>query len=232
MAHRADILAPACAWAESTQPKPRSRSIASRLGNAIRALKPGVPKERCIEEKVCAINSDAMTEVEECLISKPEAFRDDISTQSGGSRGSSREGSICLSLAESFEESPSLPGSIEEVSVPSKSPIRSELDDLAVVIADRARSKFSGRAYHDVRNAFLAVDIDGDGKLNQKELIAFCQHFDLSSEVAVRFFKLLTKLDRRDTGFVDWSAFMATYAPVFNKKTDFQLNSGASIVYV
>jgi hypothetical protein len=228
MAHRADILAPACAWAESTQPKPRSRSIASRLGNAVRALKPGVRKERCTKEKLCAIDADAMTEVEECLISKPEAFRDDISTQSGGSRGSSR-GSICLSLAESFEEVPSLPGSIDEVSVPSKSLSKSELDDLAAVIADRARSKFSGRAYHDVRSAFLAVDIDGDGKLNQMELIAFCRHFDLSSQVAVRFFNLL---DRHDTGVVNWASFMAKYAPVFNKKTDFQLNSGASIIYV
>jgi len=109
-------------------------------------------------------------------------------------------------------------------SVLSNLPRRSELDDLALVIADRAQSKFSGRVYQDVRNAFLAADVDADGKLNEMEAIAFCQHFDLSSEVASRFFTLL---DRCETGSIDWSFFLAIYAPVFNKKTDFQLNAGA-----
>jgi len=125
---------------------------------------------------------------------------------------------------ESVEEPSSLPGSIDEIPMPSKLPRRSELDDLALVIADCAQARFSGRVYQDVRNAFLAADVDADGKLNEMEAIAFCQHFDLSSEVASRFFTLL---DRGETGSANWSSFMAKYAPVFNKKTDFQLNAGA-----
>merc|ERR1719321_2293923 len=81
-----------------------------------------------------------------------------------------------------------------------------ELHDLADEIAKRAKTKFSGRVYQDVRNAFLAVDTNGDGKLTQSEALAFCQHFDLSSEIASRLFTLL---DHNETGLADWSSFLA-----------------------
>lgn len=236
MAHCAHVFGPACAWSESAQPKQRSKCIASRLGNAIRAMKPAGRKDTSTEEKTRAVNADALIEVEECSLSKSKTLSDDdISTQSGSSRcSSSRSSKICLS--EAVEESPSLPGAIEEISIPSKvsSPPessndlpkkseldvfearKSELDVMVAVIAESARAKFSGRVYQDVRNAFLAVDINGDGRLQLSEAIAFCQHFDLSSEFASRFFTLL---DRHETGLANWNVFLATYASVLYKKS-------------
>jgi len=219
MAHCAHVLAPSCAWAASTEPKKRSRSVVSQLGNALRAMKPG--SRRSTQEKVCVLNADALTEVEnlqDFSMSKMSLNDDEISTQSGGSR------SRASSFAESMEELASLPGSLEEIAMPSTSLRNSELDELAHVIADRAQSKFSGRVYQDVRNAFLSVDANGDGKLTAKEALAFCQHFDLSPKVTSRFFSLL---DHHETGLANWSSFLATCAPVFNKKTDFKLNAGA-----
>merc|ERR1711869_96706 len=101
----------------------------------------------------------------------------------------------------------------------------SEVHELATLLADQAQSKFSGRVYQDVRNTFLAVDADGDGKLTPTEALAFCQHFDLSPKTASRFFTLLEQLDHSETGLADWSAFLAAYAPVFMKKTDLKRNA-------
>lgn len=235
MAHCARILAPSCAWSESTEPKKRSRSIASRLGNAIRAMKPNA--KRSEEEQVtevCVLNAAAMKDYEDCSFGKETLSCDEISTQSGGSRRSSfsltsQSSSSCL--AESIEEM-MLPGTIEEVSPSSSqscksensgSELQTELQALACVVADHAQSKFSGRVYQDVRNAFLAVDTNGDGKLTPTEALAFCQHFDLPPATTSRFFKLL---DRSETGLADWSLFLAQYAPVFTKKTDLQRNPG------
>jgi len=243
MAHCARILAPSCAWSESTEPKKRSRSIASRLGNAIRAMKPLA--KRSDEEQVtevCVLNAAAMSlkDHEDCSFMKgarKESY-DEISTQSGGSRPGSRRSSFSLAsqsssscLTESVEEM-TLPGTLEEISSQrsiSASSCQScksessgsELQALACVIADHAQAKFSGRVYQDVRNAFLAVDTNGDGKLTPTEALAFCQHFDLSPATTSRFFTLL---DRSETGLADWSSFLAAYAPVFTKKTDLQRN--------
>jgi len=235
MATGARILAPSCAWTDSTEPKKRSRSIASRLGNAIRAMKP--PSKRSEEEQVtevCILNAAALKRHEDCGVVKKTLSYDDIdeiSTQSGGSRSGSKSSvgslssSVCLS--ETSEEM-MLPGTPEEMS-PSSSPScksensGSELEALAGIIADQAQSKFSGRVYQDVRNAFLAVDANGDGKLTPTEALAFCQHFDLSPATTSRFF---TSLDHGETGLADWSSFLARYAPVFMKKTDLKRNPG------
>eukprot|EP00746_Dinoflagellata_sp_MGD_P166929 gnl/MRDRNA2_/MRDRNA2_97166_c0_seq1.p1 gnl/MRDRNA2_/MRDRNA2_97166_c0~~gnl/MRDRNA2_/MRDRNA2_97166_c0_seq1.p1 ORF type:complete len:297 (-),score=32.83 gnl/MRDRNA2_/MRDRNA2_97166_c0_seq1:163-1005(-) len=243
----ANVLTSACAWAKSAQPKKRSRSLVSRLSDAIRAMKPAA--RTSTEEKVCVIDGDSLTEIQECHISfsKMPVDSDDISTQSGSSRRQekvkeeeqlnsespdrcSRKSSKYLmsellnndTIGHLQELSP-LPGSTDEISMPFTLPEKSELDELAIVIADRARSKFSGRVYQDVHNVFLAVDDDGDGQITQAEAVAFCQHFDLSSEIALRFFTLL---DRHGTGLTSWTSFMAKYAAVFNNKTDFQRNSG------
>lgn len=231
MAHCAHVFAPSCAWAESTEPKKRSSSIASRFGNAIRAMKPRA--RRSEEEPVCMLERSN----EDRNLMKPQKrilSDDEISTQSGGSRRSSRSldsslESQCSStyLTDTVEEMSlpgTLPGTPEEVSPSSscESP-NPELKALAGVIADHAQSKFSGRVYQDVRNAFLAVDANGDGKLTPTEALAFCQHFEMSAAVTSRFFTLL---DRDETGLADWSAFLAQYAPVFTKKTDFRLNAG------
>jgi len=219
MAHCAHhrLAAPACAWAETAQPKQRSRSIASRLGNAIRAMKPSASKSA--EEKVAA---SALTEIKELCISKSHRDDDELSTECGDDECISRP-STCGSLSEFGGEWSVLPGAVEEISGPSTTQRKSELDELAMIIADAAQSKFSGRVYQDVRSAFVAADSNGDGKLTQTETLAFCQHFGLSSEVASRLFALL---DRHETGLANWSSFLAKYAPIFNKKTDHQLNAG------
>lgn len=215
-------MAPASAWAESTEPQKRSSSIASRLGNAIRAMKP--TSKKSTENQPSKFIADTLTEIEECSISNmpwKAVNEDDISTQMSSSRSSS---SISIS---SVDDLSSLPGSIEEISMPCTSALKSELDELALVIADRARARGSGRVYQDVRNAFLAVDGDGDGKLTHAETIAFCQSFNLSPEMTSRFFTLL---DIHKTGLASWSSFLAKHSPVFMKsqyqKERYQLNAG------
>jgi hypothetical protein len=235
MAHCARILAPSCAWSESTEPKKRSRSIASRLGNAIRAMKPLAKRfeEEPVTE-VFVLNAAAVKDHEDCSLEKETMSYDEISTQSGGSRRSSfslasQSSSACLT--ESVEEM-MLPGTPEEISPSSSQSCKSEnsgsiqgseLQALARIIADHAQSKFSGRVYQDVRNAFLAVDTNGDGKLTPTEALAFCQHFNLSPATTSRFFALL---DHSETGLADWSSFLAQTASVFMKKTDLKLNPG------
>jgi hypothetical protein len=201
----------------------RSSSIASRLGNAIRAMKP--TSKKSTENQPSKFIADTLTEIEECSISNmplKAVNEDDISTQMSSSRSSS---SISMS---SVDDLSSLPGSIEEISMPCTSALKSELDEFALVIADRARCRGSGRVYQDVRNAFLAVDGDGDGKLTQAETVAFCQSFDLTSpEMTSRFFTLL---DIHKTGLASWSSFLAKHSPVFMKsqyrKEGYQLNAG------
>jgi hypothetical protein len=179
----------------------------------------------CEEEQVCVLNAAALGTVD-CSLVKQTLSDDEISTQSGGSRRSS------LSL-QSESSSPSNTDSVEELMLPgipeeilsASSNSNSDLKALASTIAFHARFKFSGRVYQDVRNAFLAVDANGDGKLTPTEALAFCHHFDLSPATTSRFFKLL---DHKETGLADWSSFLALYAPVFKKKTDsdFRRNSG------
>lgn len=138
-----------------------------------------------------------------------------VSTQSGGS--------TCSSRSSSPNSVSSLPGAVdEEISLPPIQTKMSELQDLANHIASRAKSKFSGRVFEDVRNAFLAVDENGDGKLTASEAQAFCEHFSLSAEKTERFFKLL---DRHDTGLADWKSFLSVHAPVFKRKTDCKRNA-------
>jgi len=243
MAHCAHVLIPSAAWAESTEPKKRNRGITTRLGNAIRALKPGTKKvkeELITEDQVYSLNTDAVMEMENCCLSKQPVSDDAVSTlstQSGGSRCSSaclsKASSAFLSRSASLTDSVEeivLPGSVEETSMPSNLCKQTELHDriheLATILADHAQSKFSGRVYQDVRNAFLALDANGDGKLTPSEALAFCQHFDLPPRTTSSFFALL---DIHKTGLADWSSFLARYAPVFKKKTEHLLNGKGRI---
>jgi len=248
MVHCAHILAPSSAWAASTHSKHCNQSVASRFGDAIRALKPGVKKT--LEERVFVLNADLLTEMQEWSVSKQPLTDEDISTEAGTSRRTSRVSEAesrtssvrelpllpgCIdeistefishrtTSTKSVEEIPLLPGLIDEMPVSSHPPRKSELDNLAAIVADHAQSKFSGRVYQDVRNAFLAVDANGDGKVTHAEMLAFCQHFNLSSEIASQLFSLL---DQHDTGLVHWSSFLTQCAPIFNKKSDHKLNAG------
>lgn len=227
MVHCAHVLAPSTAWAESTEPKKRNRGITTRLGNAIRALKPGTKKakeEQITEDQVFALDADMAMEMKKyCMVSSDDDISM-LSTRSGSSRCSSVGKASSSSFSESAEEMV-LPWCIEDTSTPSNVSKQDELNErlheLATLIADRAQSMFSGRVYQDVRNAFLAVDANGEGKLTPSEALAFCQHFDLPPTTTSSFFALV---DHCDTGLADWSSFLARYAPVFMKKTDHRLN--------
>jgi hypothetical protein len=72
----------------------------------------------------------------------------------------------------------------------------------------------AGFDYQTVRNAFLAVDTDGDGKLSLREVTAFAQYFGLPACTASQFFDLL---DRGD-GAADWRQFMAMYGTVLSER--------------
>jgi len=194
-------------------------------------MKPPGSKRREAEPvtEVCVLNSAALSEHEDCSLVKKTQSYDEISTQSGDSRRSSsslsfESSSSSSCLTESMQEMllPWTPETISPSSSQSCKSETSELQALACVIADHAQSKFSGRVYQDVRNAFLAVDTNGDGKLTPTETTAFCQHFDLSPATTSRF---STLLDDSETGLADWSSFLARYAPVFLKKTDLKRNA-------
>lgn len=204
-----------------------------------------------IDSHCPSLNVDVLIELNESQSPKDKMKRrwsdDEISTNLGTS-----------SCTGSIEEVTSLPGSVEELPLPSctssttssascnsvfsddedfqvevkygidgqpqlrgKLRLSTELHQMALLISRRAASKFTGRVSTDVRNAFLAVDTNGDGKLTPEELAAFCGHFDLTTEIATRFFALL---DPDNTGVADWVSFLARYAPVFRQNTKFRLN--------
>jgi len=257
MVHCAHNLVP-FACAASTSPK---RPLRSRLGDAIRALTPRrVRRTKNFKEadSHCpSLNVDVLIELNECQSPTPDKMKrrwsdDEISTNLGTSS--------CTGSESHPEEITSLPGSVEEIPLPSctssttsrascssvlsddsdfqvevkygldgkpqvsgKLRLHTELHQMALLISQRAASKFTGRVSSDVRNAFVAVDTNGDGKVTPAELAAFCEHFDLTTEIATRFFTLL---DPDDTGVADWSSFFARYAPVFRENTKFRLNPG------
>lgn len=241
----AHILAPSKAWAPTRSPK-LTRRRPSKVGNAIRAMKPRFGKAKTEDLSVCVLNEDLLSELEDEDREKRRSFSSDASTQSPDSGTSSSSASVA--------EEVSLPGSVtpssEEISTPStlSDPcplscdeeecdlevtsiacnhrktelphLANELHQMAILISQRAASKYSGRVYQDVRNAFLVIDADGDGKICLAEARAFCKHFDLTPEIATRFFSLL---DPHQSGLGDWSAFLAKCAPVFRGKSNWRL---------
>lgn len=90
-----------------------------------------------------------------------------------------------------------------------------EFKRMARMIGEKAEFK-----YRTVRDAFVAVDANGDGKLDWREIRAFFQHFGLPEDVALHFFKLM---DRDGSGDIDWKEFMAVFAPVFRPNEVFNL---------
>lgn len=88
-----------------------------------------------------------------------------------------------------------------------------EFKRMARMIGEKAEFK-----YRTVRDAFVAVDANGDGKLDVHEITAFFKHFGLAEDVALHFFKLM---DRDGSGDIDWKEFMAVFAPVFRPSETF-----------
>lgn len=270
MEHCAHIVAPSSAW--STEPKLdhslSTRGI-SRLGDAIRALKPRT-KKATTEEDSHLVNELGEHGRQKRPLSDETlstAASDECSVASDESFSASDEYERPQNTEEQIVNF-SLPGSVETIPVPSSTCSASadsddedkcdlevasiacnhdlnqptsldhdcrnhralyrqtELRQMALLISRRAASKYSGRVYQDVRNAFLAVDADADGKISPTEADAFGKHFNLSPEITKHFFSLL---DPHQTGTANWSSFLAKFAPVFLEKTDWRHNPKSNL---
>lgn len=78
-----------------------------------------------------------------------------------------------------------------------------ELKRIAKMIGAKAHYQ-----YRVIRDAFLAADADGDGRLTEEELATFSNNFDVSMSVASKFY---AALEKDEHGTVDWKRFLATY---------------------
>eukprot|EP00746_Dinoflagellata_sp_MGD_P012383 gnl/MRDRNA2_/MRDRNA2_126399_c0_seq1.p1 gnl/MRDRNA2_/MRDRNA2_126399_c0~~gnl/MRDRNA2_/MRDRNA2_126399_c0_seq1.p1 ORF type:complete len:446 (+),score=72.04 gnl/MRDRNA2_/MRDRNA2_126399_c0_seq1:158-1339(+) len=76
--------------------------------------------------------------------------------------------------------------------------------------------------YMVVRNAFLALDANGDGKLSEKEVMAFCNHVQLPALLSAQFYTLM---DKDEHGNADWRRFMATYGTYLKEPTTCGISS-------
>lgn len=153
-------------------------------------------------------------------------------------RMSSKSSTASTRSASPCSVAPSLPGSVDyeqdsgsrsrssSVSAGSRSSSKAsisssftadaqEVQRIARMINEEARSRCAVDRYRPVRDAFMAVDTDQDGQISAAECTAFFQHFGMTEDIAVRFHILM---DRTGTGRADWREFMAMFAPVFQKK--------------
>eukprot|EP00746_Dinoflagellata_sp_MGD_P095527 gnl/MRDRNA2_/MRDRNA2_38279_c0_seq1.p1 gnl/MRDRNA2_/MRDRNA2_38279_c0~~gnl/MRDRNA2_/MRDRNA2_38279_c0_seq1.p1 ORF type:complete len:250 (-),score=46.80 gnl/MRDRNA2_/MRDRNA2_38279_c0_seq1:344-1093(-) len=108
----------------------------------------------------------------------------------------------------------SLPGSVmsddeDESLSTDPSYQQAELKRIAKQVA--RKTDFS---YRIIRNSFVAVDADGDGRLTSSEVESFCTHIGISASVAARFYALM---DKDEFGNANWQKFMAVFAPVFKE---------------
>jgi len=72
-------------------------------------------------------------------------------------------------------------------------------------------------SYRVIRNSFVAVDSDGDGRLSYPEVESFCSHIGIRTSVASRFYALM---DKDELGNANWQKFMAVFAPVFKEAAE------------
>lgn len=212
MAPRDQVAAPACPSLPQLLLADASRTPSPQLLRADQAeRKPKVDfhlGEYPTEGKARARIESALTDDEIC----PQDLVDT-------SRCSSAESSSKASVHDYAEElSPYVSTTIRKV----------EMDKLAIAIACAVQFKLQTCQHsgykcvrlHPVqeylRNVFLDLDFDRDGKLTRSESYAFCQHLNLPPEKGARFFNLM---DGYKTGFVNWEAFLLKYAPLFNIKS-------------
>lgn len=108
----------------------------------------------------------------------------------------------------------SLPGSVEsdeenESSRNNSCDQQAELKRIAKQIGHKTNSN-----YRVIRNAFLAVDADRDGRLSSSEVASLCDHFGMSASAAFRFY---ASMEKDEHGNANWQKFMAVFAPVFKE---------------
>jgi len=145
--------------------------------------------------KVCRSNST----------STPTSTRSGVSSRSCSKQ--SLPGSV-ESDDEDEEMSPFSPA-ISRMSSKEVPPQQAELRRIAKLLGQKAVFN-----YREIRNAFLAVDANGDGRVTASEVASFCAHFAMSPEVASRLFSLM---DKDDNGDANWQKFMSVFAPVFKE---------------
>lgn len=162
------------------------------------------------QEPVYALSASALEEHEfefrKCKISRSSSCNSD-STHDPDSPVDRRSASkqSCVS---------SLPGSVfsddeDELLWNEPCDQHAELKRIAKQLNQKAN--FS---YRVIRNAFLAMDSDGDGRLSASEVESFCGHFGISASVASRFYALM---DKDELNNANWQKFMAVFAPVFKE---------------
>jgi len=108
----------------------------------------------------------------------------------------------------------SLPGSVEsddenESSRNNACDQHAELKRIAKQIGQKRNFN-----YRVIRNAFLAVDADRDGRLSSSEVASLCNHFGMSASAASRFY---ASMEKDEHGNANWQKFMAVFAPVFKE---------------
>lgn len=197
------------------------KSIAQKCGRILGLRTPRDNPPICVhkptEELVHTLSARALEEHE--LESRRGTFAGKISRSnsclSGSTRGPDSPSDSCTPSKRSVA---SLPGSVEsddEEESPCHDPscqqaeAAAELKRIAKLIGQKADF-----TYRNVRNAFVAVDADGDGRLSASEVKLFCAHFGISESVASRFYALIAK---DEYGNANWQKFMALYAPVFKE---------------
>lgn len=130
-----------------------------------------------------------------------------VSTSRRPSKESLSSGDCLIDMVSGYQNAQAGVGYASEegsVSVPSCYARQVELRKIAKQIGDK-----TDHTYRIIRNAFMAADADGDGKVTADEVKAFCEHIQLPTSVAPRLHELM---DQDANGYAFWQKFMGTYA--------------------
>jgi len=205
------------AWSMSPVEEPRrllkqslGKSIAQKCGRVLGLQKPLKQLPTSVheptEEPVYMLNASALAD-HDFEFSKCKTSR-------SNSRSTNGSDSTIYPRSSSKESATSLPGSVESDDEDQGLgndawDHQAELKRIAKQIGQKGDFN-----YRVIRNAFLAVDADGDGRLSSSEVASFCNHFGMSASVASRFYASMEKDER---GNANWQKFMAVFAPVFKE---------------
>lgn len=229
-------VVPSMAWSDKDMKKARCKESAVHRVSTAFSKKLGLSKKKDLKEP---------TEEPVCVIFIRDEFdepRDSRKNRSTSSTASTRSGSPASAAPslpgsvdeQEFPDQPSARSRSSSVSRGSRASSKGsrasskqntigstfsadahEVQRIARMINEAARSRCAVDRYRPVRDAFLAVDGDGDGQISAVECVALFRHFGLCDELALRFHALM---DRNGTGSMNWREFMAMFSTVFQKK--------------